>query len=627
MKEASVLDYIKSRLGLEISPRLPAPKRKSRGPTKKASSVSDVGRLIAKPAVLALAVLLTGYVLARLPRMPREADYSLVFVFWICSILAYFFAVAGLPKLRMPRIPRLRGEPIVVLVILMGITLAGLFLRIWNLETIPFVLSGDEASQGLEAVAVLAGRIRNPFSTGWYSVPTMNFFLFSFPIRLFGQTQFAVRLPAAILGAATIPLVFLLVRSLADKYMALAASLLVGTYHYHIHYSRLGANMIFDPMLAVLALFFLHRGIGRTNKLDWILAGLVSGLAFYLYAGARFVIILVVSILLYTAFTEGKSFFRKSLPGIGLMFGAFLVSAAPMLQYALRFPNDFNARINQIGIIQSGWLSREVEITGKAALQILLDQFRRAALAFNYYPDRTAWYGLREPLLDPVFGTLFIFGLAYATLKVLLPPRQPNLVYFVAWWWGAMLLGGMLTESPPSSQRLVTLAVPVCFFIVLAVWRLTKMVGPARLQQALTAVAVVAFAWISLGTYFVEYSPQRISGGSRAELATAIAPLLREYAPDHRIYFVGAPWMYWGFSTNPYLVPNADAVDITDPLTAPINLDVISPEKGAVFIILPERIEELQFVLATFPDAFVREIHSDSAWNMSVTLVIIPATL
>ena len=88
-----------------------------------------------------------------------------------------------------------------------------------------------------------------------------------------------------------------------------------------------------------------------------------------------------------------------------------LCVGAPMLQYAVRFPQDVHGRVNQVGIFQSGWLAGEITRTGSSAGAILFDQLRRAVLAFNYSPDRTNAYGLDGPLLDPVFGTLFLVGL------------------------------------------------------------------------------------------------------------------------------------------------------------------------------------------------------------------------
>ena len=71
-----------------------------------------------------------------------------------------------------------------------------------------------------------------------------------------------------------------------------------------------------------------------------------------------------------------------------------------MLLFAIEHPNDFNARVNQIGIFQSGWLDREMVSSGKTAGTILREQFQKAFLAFNHYPDRVFWYGSRIPLME-----------------------------------------------------------------------------------------------------------------------------------------------------------------------------------------------------------------------------------
>jgi hypothetical protein len=298
-----------------------------------------------------------------------------------------------------------------------------------------------------------------------------------------------------------------------------------------------------------------------------------------------------------------------------------------MIQYAVRFPDDFNARINQVGIIQSGWLQEEIQRRDEGVVAILFDQFQRAALAFNYYPDRTVWYGLRQPLLDPFFGVVFLLGLLYGTLRLIGRGADTRLAPMVAWWWGGMILGGMLTESPPSSQRLITLAVPTCFFIGLMLWELVQLgsKGIERFpQRPLLILAVAAFAVISLKTYFIDHMPQHIVGGPHAALATQIAPRLNEVSHTHTIYFVGAPWMYWGFATLPYLVPHADAQDILEPIMAPIDPAYGRPGQGQVYIFHPGRRSEMDYVKSTFPGGQVEDVYSPADGSLWGTLYIVP---
>jgi 4-amino-4-deoxy-L-arabinose transferase-like glycosyltransferase len=502
-----------------------------------------------------------------------------------------------------------------------------LLLRLWSVGTLPFTLGGDEASQGLEALRVVNGNLRNPFTTGWLGVPTMSFFYNSLSIRFLGSTIFALRLPWVIVGTITVLTTFLLVRQLLGTRLALVTAIIIATYHYHIHYSRLGSNQVADPLFLSLALYFLYRALDRRNLFDWALMGSVSGLAFYVYAGARLTPVVIIVVLAYLFVLNPRRFWQENHQGIFVGVVAFLIVAAPMLQYAARFPDDFNARINQIGIIQSGWLAREVEILEVPTWRILLDQFRRAALAFNYYSDRTTWYGLRGPLLDPLFGGLFLLGLFYGIMQMFDRRVGSRIAPMMAWWWGGVLLGGMLTESPPSSQRLITLTVPVSFFIAYALWELVQLAGQALrrwLNDPLLVIGTLLFAYISLTTYFVNYTPQRIYGGRNAEMATAIAPLLNEWKQDHRFYFVGAPWMYWEFATLPYLVSDADAADILQPMTNLASSKLLLQDKGAVFIVIPPRMAELDLLMQAFQGGERLDVFSPVDSRHMVTLYEIP---
>ena len=586
--------------------------KRSHSPSHSAFHGSSQGKRGWRGLALLAAVFCILLVLWLIPRLLPDDDYRAVFLLWLLAIVLYMTAVARERDLPANPLPSLKKQwPLTAVVT--AILLLALLLRLWRLGTVPFTLGGDEGSQGLEALRALSGELRNPFSTGWLGVPTMSFFFNSLSIRFLGRTVMALRLPWALVGSATILSTFLLVKRLKGVELALATAVLLATYHYHIHFSRLGSNQIADPLFLSLALLFLYRGLDRRNPFDWALSGAITGLAFYFYAGARLTPVVITAVLAYHFILKPRTFWRQNGRFLPIALGAFLLVAAPMIQYAIRFPDDFNARLNQVGIIQSGWLAREVIIRGEPVASILFDQFRRAALAFNLYPDRTVWYGLPQPLLDPLFGLIFLAGLLYGTTQLLNKREGARLVPLVAWWWSGILLGGMLTESPPSSQRLISLAVPVCFFIAYALWR-ALLLGRRFWQrlpaEGLLAGGVLLFALTSLNTYLFDYTPQRLYGGPNAEMATQIAPLLNELKEEHHIYFVGAPWMYWGFATLPYLVPDARASDIETPLTAPVSPDLLPADKGAVFIIIPPRIAELDMIQKTFPQGERLEIRS-----------------
>lgn len=581
-------------------------------------------------ALLVLSIVAALYTLYRLPQLGRVDSYTMPFMTWVISIVSYTAALIppGRDSLHSWGL-RLkarwnRRRPVVLL--FATIMLIAVVLRAAFLEAIPYTLGGDEASQGLEAMRVLQGEIRNPFTAGWLGVPTLSFFFNSITVELLGMTKTGLRLPWALVGTATVAATFFLVRRLQGPTLALATAALMAVYHYHIHFSRLGSNQIADPLFVAVSLFLLIRALQRRELLSWVLCGVVTGLALYFYAGARFTPVVLGAVLALWLVRQPHSLLRSHVGGIAAMTGAFLITAGPMLQYALRFPDDFNARLNQVGIIQSGWLERELQ-AGNDLLPTLWEQFRRAALAFHYYPDRTVWYGLQEPLLDPLFGAVFAVGLLYATLLVVFR-RRWDVMPFVVWWWGGMLAGGMLTESPPSSQRLTTLTIPTCFFIAFALWHLLGLLRRAISgfpRRFLLALCVVAFAVSSVNLYFFEYSPQHRYGGKHAELATTLAPIFDELYETHDAYFLGAPWMYWGFATIPYLSRQMRGQDLEQTLEAPPPRGILRAGRGGVFIVRPERAAELPFLVEAFPEGRLHELHSRGPEReLLATLYIVP---
>jgi 4-amino-4-deoxy-L-arabinose transferase-like glycosyltransferase len=492
-----------------------------------------------------------------------------------------------------------------------GIVLLAFGLRIWQLGNIPYTLGGDEGEQGVEILRVISGNLTNPFITGWYSVPTFSFFFNAPTVALFGNTSFGLRLVWVLVGTASVLVTYLLVKELKGTRLALFTAALVATYHYHIHYSRLGSNQISDTLLVGLTLFFLMRGYSRGKWLDWTLAGVVAGIGQYFYAGGRLALILGLLLVVYLWMQDRFRLTRRKLIGLGIFIIAALVAGGPMFAYAINHPNDYNARANQIGILQSGWLTNEVLQTGKSQAEILLDQFLRAALAFNAYPDRTGWYGLDAPLLDRFSGTLFILGIFSATLWSL---RDRRLAPMAAWWWSAILTGGMLTDTTPSSQRLITTSIPTMFFVAWAIEHFVSALGrrlPKIAIAAAGAAVVLVLSIISINLYFNQYTPQRLFAGEHALIGTMISEhVIEDLGPNTQIYFFGAPRMYGNIGTMRYLLADVPKIDVLEPLENRFEPDPAPEKNNLLFVFLPERANELAWVQESFPGGQTAEIAS-----------------
>lgn len=573
-----------------------------------------------RPAVLVLLVAgltLTAIAILLLRGRSLEQSTGDAVALWVLGMLAVV-AAAFWPRARgegSNRLPHLRARLASIpaatwleVATVAGLTLLALLLRAAALERVPFTLGGDEAWHGLLARQVLRGEIRNPFQMGYMSMPTFFYWPLSWSLWLAGNNVFGLRLLAALAGTATIPVLYLLVRRRWGPRTALLASLFLAAYHYHIHYSRLGANNVWDPLLVTLGLLVVDRaldaqpqGAERAGRSRWfLLAGLVIGLSVYFYTGARLLPLLVA---LYVAFVAIRK--RGHVPRLGWHLGllvlAFLVAAGPMLDYALSHPDEWNARINQVGIIQSGWLEREPELTGKSTTRILAEQFLRAAGAFHVFPDRTAWYNPDRPLLGVLAGIFALLGMGWALAHW----RERRHFLLLIWFWSVIITGGMLTESPPTSQRLV-IAIPAVALLVAV--GLEKMVGlgqrilalDRRWENALLGLLVLILAASSVHFYFVDYTPARRYGSMNGEAATMMGHYLRDLDGVETAYLLGAPRLFWSFGTMTFLAPDVRGVDIVEPLTAPP--DVVDPGRGVVFLLLPERAGELTWIQQAFPE-------------------------
>jgi hypothetical protein len=577
---------------------------------------------------------------------PRE-DYWPVFWLWVAGIGLYLLGFVRWPLLRRSSSDDMTSPGSLATKslgswlcsagwewgLLAVILLLAAALRMWRIDMIPWTLGGDEGSQGLWARDVLEGRLPNMFGLGWLSVPNLSFYWQAAWLKLAGDDVFGLRLPWAVVGTLTVWGSYLLVRRLLDRRLAFLTAFLLATYHFHIHYSRLGSNQVADPLFVVWALYFMVMGWQGGRRWAWAASGVIAGLAFYFYAGSRQVPVILVAVLAWAALTQ-RDFLRAHRDDLLVMLGGFAVTVGPMALYALQHPNDFNARLNQVGIFQSGWLEREVAITGRSKLSLLIEQFRKAFFAFNFYKDRVVWYGADIPLMDFLASIFFLLGAVLSAWRVLWPdwgtepgegslsampaeassPRAGGWPYavFVIWFVLVMTLGGALTENPPSSQRLVSSAVPAVFFVAVALRTLSRVLAelvelPELGRRVVVGVVALVLAVISVRYYFGPYQELWVYGSFNGEVATRLGYYLRDLGPEWQEYFFGAPRMYADFGSTPFIAKGIRLYDVREPLSGPP--DFVDPSYKAVFVFLPERIHELAFVQQAYPGGVLEEVH------------------
>src|SRR5205823_6754234 len=164
-----------------------------------------------------------------------------------------------------------------------------------------------------------------------YGKDTSGFFYLISGLSLFlGDGILAARTAAAIVGALTVPAVYLLGRELFGWPVGLAAGLLLAFMRWHLNFSRLGFNPISLPLCATVAFWLLARAVRRKHWSDFVWAGLALGVGLHAYTGFRGMPVVALVALAAAALVHRWPP-RTIVPRVGLYLGAAALTALPVL--------------------------------------------------------------------------------------------------------------------------------------------------------------------------------------------------------------------------------------------------------------------------------------------------------
>ncbi|MFO7741885.1 MAG: glycosyltransferase family 39 protein [Anaerolineae bacterium] len=122
-----------------------------------------------------------------------------------------------------------------------------------------------------------------------------------------GESDFIVRLPAAVFGIAAVVSVYYVTRELFDTETAVLAGLLLALSRFHIHYSQESRPYSLFSFLAVLSMVFFVRHLrraGRWNLFSWFVASL--SMIYTHYYGAFVLLAQGVYLLLLGLYHPGR---------------------------------------------------------------------------------------------------------------------------------------------------------------------------------------------------------------------------------------------------------------------------------------------------------------------------------
>jgi 4-amino-4-deoxy-L-arabinose transferase-like glycosyltransferase len=352
---------------------------------------------------------------------------------------------------------------------LMLITLLAAGLRFYRLQDLPPGLHHDEASKAVTGRGLLQGDQPRLFFEENMGEEPLAMYLVAGALALAGEEPWVVRLPSALVGTLTVPLLWWLGRELLSEagtktpdagwekgqrpagraplqaqVLGLGCALVLAILYWHVSFSRIGMQPILVPFFVTLAIAALVRGLNAGGRLwPWALAGLALGGSLYTYKAGYFVPPLAIVFLVYLAATE-RGLMRQHGRGLLLAAVVTLVVAAPITVYFATHPASFLQRPESVAVIG--------EAEGAAGLwRGLVANLPRVLGMFFLQGDANPRSNLPgRPALDPFLTVLFLAGLAWSLLGLRRARRALPLLWLVM-----MALPTLITEDAPHFGRAI----------------------------------------------------------------------------------------------------------------------------------------------------------------------------
>ena len=331
------------------------------------------------------------------------------------------------------------------------ILILAIFLRTYRLGAIPPGIYIDETNSGNDALRLLEGNIVSPFATGWNETPTGYIYYMAAIFKLFGANWISLKMVSLIPAILTIPAVFFLARQLFGPLTGLCAMLFMAVSRWHLSMSRWGWNETAAPLFQVLSFLFLLRGLRDRRALDYTLSGLLAGLSVYTYSSSWLAVLTLILYIFYWLLSDPAGWMaslKRSWFGLMILMAAGAVAAAPIIVTFFANPSVITNHVSQISVFR--------DIHDQGSISPLVDNVGDILKFFHQTGSSLGNQNLPgEPMLDPITGLLFSFGVAYAIIAWRDQRRILLLLWLVIGLSGSFL--GPHSESPQSYRSLTAL--------------------------------------------------------------------------------------------------------------------------------------------------------------------------
>ncbi len=504
---------------------------------------------------------------------------------------------------------------------LLSLTLLAAALRFYQLGEVPPGFQFDEAFNAIDAEQIWHGN-RPLFLPANGGREVLYSYFQALLGNFLGFNVYSLRLASALLGIATVPATYLLLRRLLrreSQTVALFTALTLAVSFWHLHFSHYGIRVITMPLLlsGLFGAFWLshHSQRPRTIWLATLVTGLLTGLSVWTHPSGRFTPFVLLGYTLWLLWrypTRRRWDWHHPLVKLALIGAVAFVVFLPLGIEFYRHPEFFFGHASEVSIFAE-------RVRGESApWQVLGEHLLLVLGMFSFTGDGEWIHNLPgRPVLEAPLALCFALGVVRWVVRLFRRRQEDpdvDALVLLAGWTLVMLLPSVLSDAAPNySRTLPTLpAVLVAAglglsWLATGTWRWRSRQAPSGLPgwigYALAGLIIaVSGGWAGYD-YFVRF-PQHPDAYYHydADKLDALAALEGAAAQGNIVYLEP---LWSEHATFTFLRDRAivKSLDTSQTMVLP------PPGLGALYAFPPEKFDRAQSLGRRWPNVTAGELH------------------
>ncbi len=331
------------------------------------------------------------------------------------------------------------------------IIITALFFRQYKLLDVAPGLLPDEI-KSMEAISAIVNGMRPPifYASDPYQVASLYYIIVALICKYTVFNIYSAKIISGIIGTANILFLYLLIKEIYSKRIAIISSFILASMMQHIVYSRIIWGWIFVPFFTTVVFYFYYKARKSGNMLYFVISGTILSLNVYFYNAAKMVPFIFIFLWLYLLFDKNvRKNFKFHIASAILIITSSIIVFFPLLNYIIHNSQLYFGRMKD-------WNLLTHLPAGSALYERLADQFM---LFFKMFFSASCIWGAfniaSKPAFDQVTVFFMVIGIAYTIVRI----KNENNFFILMWFFWGMLVG-FLTIAADLYQTRVVMALP-----------------------------------------------------------------------------------------------------------------------------------------------------------------------